>query len=164
MPPLLTNHLLRHSSLIIYALFGCSVKKRSTASSHGVQQAAEVVGFGLCVAVCPSQTVQAQPALHAQPRRRCRSVSSAPCVPSIFQSGRERRRDWRFQCQLSSGLSRVLCQILPPAVLSASKKINPTGGSVGGRRRWGRVFFCVCVFVLRQCHCLTQVAVSGAQT
>lgn len=152
MPLLLINRLLHYSSLIIYTLFGCSIKKRTTASSHGVQQAAEVVGFGLCVAVCPSQTVRAQPALHAQPRRRCRSVSSAPCVPSISQSGRERRRDWCFQCQLSSGLSRVLCQILPPAVLSASKKINPTGE---GPTLAGMCFFlCVCL-------CCDSVTVSS---
>lgn len=51
-------------------------------------------------------------------------VSSALYMLSIFQSGPKCWRDWCSQCQLSSGLSEVLCQIPLPAGPAGSKEIN----------------------------------------
>lgn len=105
-------------------------------------------------ALTVSQTFQAQPAPHVQPCWHSRFVSSALCVPCIFQSGRKRWSDWRFQCQLSSGLSEVLCQIPLPAGLSGSKKINPTGE---GLMVVGTFFFFFSVYsatVFHQRHCV----------
>lgn len=48
-------------------------------------------------------------------------VSSALCMLSIFQSGPKRWKDWCSRCQLSSGLSEVLCQIPLPAGLQAPR-------------------------------------------
>lgn len=110
------------------------------------------VSSSLCVAVCaqcPSQKFQAQPALHEQPSWLLWFVSSALCMLSIFQSGRERWRDGRSRCQLSSGLSEVLCQIPLPAGLQAPRKLTRRrdwGGGVTGRN----LFFLL--FMLQQCY------------
>lgn len=79
---------------------------------------------GSACSQCPSQTFQAQPALHEQPSWLLWLVSSALCMLSIFQSGRKRWSDWCSRCQFSSGLSEVLCQILLPAGPAGSKEIN----------------------------------------
>lgn len=51
-------------------------------------------------------------------------VSSALCMLSIFQSGRKRWADLHSWCQLSSGLSEVLCQIPLLASPAGSEEIN----------------------------------------
>lgn len=103
----------------------------------------------LCGSVCsqwPSQTFQAHPALHEQPSWLLWFVSSALCLLSIFQSGRKRWSDLRSRCQLSSGLSEVLCQILLPAGPAGSKEINQEErpGRVWHRQKpfFFPVFFC----------------------
>lgn len=112
----------------------------------------------LCGSVCsqwPSQTFQAHPALHEQPSWLLWFVSSALCLLSIFQSGRKRWSDLRSRCQLSSGLSEVLCQILLPAGPAGSKEINQ-------EERPGRVwhrqkpFFFPVFFLLQQYYFFTK--------
>lgn len=51
-------------------------------------------------------------------------VSSVLCMLSIFQSGRKRWTDLHSQCQLSSGLSEVLCQIPLLSSPVGSEEIN----------------------------------------
>lgn len=66
---------------------------------------------------------------------------------SIFQSGRKRWSDWRSRCQLSSGLSEVLCQIPLPAGPAGSKEINQEERRGGGADTGCDFYF---LFMLQQ--------------
>lgn len=60
-------------------------------------------------------------------------------------------------CHESSVKSSHRLSCRPPRKLTRLWGVGGRGGE-GGADAGGDVFFSLCVFVLRQCHCLTQVA------